>query len=214
MIVYGMPISPYVRKALAFAGEKGIEVECKDQKTKWPGGDFDTDFLNCSPFAKIPALRHEDFTVSDSSAIVAYLDTLRPTPELIPKEPKARAKTIWFDEFADTIAAPPVTMIFANRVFLPRFFKKSGDDAAALKAETEQLPPVLKYLESVLPASGFLVEDRLTLADLAVVSALGNLRHSKFDFTPWPKVQQHFKSILSRESFTKGLARENAALPS
>jgi glutathione S-transferase len=212
MIVYGMSMSPYVRKALAFAGEKGVELECRDQKANWPKGEFDPEFLKCSPFAKIPALCDGDFSVSDSSAIVAYLDALRPEPELIPEEPQARARTVWFDEFADTIAAPPVTLIFANRVFIPRFFGRKGDDALASKAETEQLPPILNYLQTVLPPSGFLVEDRLTLADLAVVSALANMRHCNFDFSPWPDVHRFFETVFSRPCFARGIERENAVL--
>ena len=48
---------------------------------------------------------------------------------------------------------------------------------SADKAECEELPPLLDYLESVIPESGFLVEDRLTLADIAVASPFVNFRH-------------------------------------
>jgi glutathione S-transferase len=98
MIVFGSSISPFVRKVLASAAEKGIEVESKPLGL----GSDDPDFLAASPFRKIPALQDGDFRISDSSAIVAYLDALKPDPELIPHEPRARARAIWFDEFADT----------------------------------------------------------------------------------------------------------------
>jgi glutathione S-transferase len=40
MILYGSSLSPFVRKVLAFAAEKGIEVELKGQdqlaRARWP----------------------------------------------------------------------------------------------------------------------------------------------------------------------------------
>jgi glutathione S-transferase len=210
IILYGMPMSPYVRKALAFANEKGLLLESRDQRVNWPKGTFESDFLMCSPFGKVPALRDGEFTLSDSSAIIAYLDALHPEPNLIPIEPRARAKTVWFDEFADTIAAPPVSKIFANRVFLPRFIGQAGDEAIAEKTEREELTPILNYLELLVPPSGYLVEDRFTLADLAVVSALANLRHHDFSLSQWPKVADFFHSTLARPSFSQGRAREEA----
>ena len=42
----------------------------------------------------------------------------------------------------------------------PRFLGQAGDEAAAAKAECEELPSLLDYLEKAIPASGFLVEDR------------------------------------------------------
>ena len=39
------------------------------------------------------------------------------------------------------------------------------------------MPPLLDYLERVIPASGFLVEDRLTLADISVASPFANFVH-------------------------------------
>jgi len=38
----------------------------------------------------------------------------------------------------------------------PRFLKREGDLAVAEKAEKEELPPLLAYIERMLPASGFL----------------------------------------------------------
>ena len=208
MIVYGSSMSPYVRKVLAFAAEKGIEVETKPVGL----GSNDPEFRAASPFGKIPAFRDGDFGISDSSAIVAYLDALKPEPVLIPAEPKARARTIWFDEFADTIIGACGTKMFFNRIVSPRFLKRPGDTAVADKAECEELPPILDYLESVIPESGFLVEDRLTLADLGVASPFVNLRHIRVDLGARPKLAAYLDGILSRPSFKHWVDRETAFL--
>src|SRR3546814_14040293 len=67
--------------------------------------------------------------------------------------------------------------MFFNRIVAPKFLGREGDLAAADVAEKDELPKLLAYLEGAIPASGFLVGDRLTLADLAVASPLMNLRH-------------------------------------
>ena len=211
MIVYGSSLSPYVRKVLAFGAEKGIELESRPL----PPGTDDPDFLAASPFRKIPGFRDGDFAISDSSAIVHYLEAKHPDPALIPAEPKARARTIWYDEFADTILTGCGAKMFFNRVVAPRFLGRPGDLDAADKAEKEELPPILDYLERVVPeAGGFLVGDSITLADIAVASPFANLGHLdiKPDEARYPRTLAWVEAILARPSFAPWIEREKAFL--
>ncbi len=210
MIVYGSSLSPYVRKVLAFAAEKGIEVESKPIAL----GEQDPAFREASPFGKMPGFRDGDFAISDSSAIITYLEAIKPEPALIPAEPRARARTIWYDEFADTLLMGCGGKMFFNRVVAPRFLKREGDLAAADKAEREELPPFLDYLERVIPESGFLVEDRLTLADLSVASPFANFGHMGVTCDPasHPRLKAYVESILARPSFKSWVDREAAFL--
>jgi glutathione S-transferase len=208
MIVYGTSLSPFVRKVLAFAAEKGIDVQTKPVGL----GSTDAEFLEASPFRKIPALRDGDFTISDSSAIIAYLDAQKPDPELVPTEPKARARTVWFDEFADTILFDCGRKMFFNRIVAPRFLQREGDLEAADKAESVELPPILDYLERVVPDGGYLVGDRLTLADIAVASPFVNFRHLNLGVGPRPRLRAYVDRILDRPSFRHWADRETAYL--
>jgi glutathione S-transferase len=65
-----------------------------------------------------------------------------------------------------------------------------------------------------VPEDGFLVGEAVTLADLAVVSPLANLRHLGLDISAadHPKTARYAERILSRPSFEPILAREGAAL--
>jgi glutathione S-transferase len=210
MIVYGSSLSPFVRKVLAFAAEKGIEVELKAVGL----GSEDPEFREASPFGKIPGFRDGDFAISDSSAIIAYLDAIRPEPNLLPTEPKARARTIWYEEFADTILCSCGAKMFFNRIVAPRFLGREGDLAAADAAERDELPKLLDYLERVVPESGWLVEDRLTLADIAVATPFANLRHLGIDLDTArrPKVAAFAARMLERPSFKAHVEREAAFL--
>ncbi|MEA3042339.1 MAG: glutathione S-transferase [Sphingomonadales bacterium] len=210
MIVYGSSLSPFVRKVLAFGAEKGIDLELKPSGL----GNKDPEFIAASPFGKMPGLRDGDFGISDSSAIVAYLEAVKPEPNLIPTEPKARARTIWFDEYSDTILFACGGKMFFNRIVAPRFLGQPGDEEIAAKAECDELPPLLDYLETVIPESGFLVEDRLTLADISVASPFANLRHLDFaiDESRHPKVKAYVAAILARPSFAPWIEAETAFL--
>ena len=211
MILYGSSLSPFARKVLAYAGEKGIELEL--QPTGFP--KHSPEFLEASPFRKMPALRDGDYTLADSSAIIHYLGAKYPEPPLIPADPKLRGKTIWFEEFADTIACAAVGKIFFNRIVAPRFMGRQGDLEAAAACERDDLPPLLDYLETVVPNDGaFLVGDELTLADIAVASPFANFRHTntQMDVKRYPRTLAYVGRILERPSFAQWIERETAFL--
>jgi glutathione S-transferase len=208
MIVFGSSISPFVRKVLAFGAEKGLDMELQAIGL----GSEDPDFCAASPFRKMPGFKDGDFSICDSSAIVHYLEAKFPEPNLIPTEPRARARTVWFDEFGDTIVMGGFGKMFFNRIVAPRFLGREGDHAVADQAEKEELPPILDYLDRTVPESGFLVEDRLTLADIAVASPFVNLGHMQVevDAARWPKARAYVDAILARPSFAGWVERERA----
>lgn len=211
MILYGSTLSPFVRKVMAFAAEKGVELELKP--TGFP--DPDPDFCSASPFRKMPALQDGDYCLADSSAIIHYLDAKYPEPALIPAEARARGRTIWFDEFADTILFGCGGKIFFNRVVAPIFLKRPGDLAVAEAAEREELPPIVDYLETIVPdEGGYLVGDGVTLADIAVAGPFANLQHLGIavDAGRHSRTAAYVDRILARPSFSQWIEREKSLL--
>jgi len=210
MILFGSSFSPYVRKVLVVAAEKGIELEVRAVGI----GDQDGDFRAASPLGKMPALVDGDYRLADSSAIVHYLEAKVPAPALIPAEPKARGRTIWFEEFADTVLMNCLAKMFFNRVVAPVFLKRNGDLGIADRAERTELPPLLSYLESTVPEDGFLVGDALTLADIAVASPLGNMPYMGCPIDPdrYPRIARYARRIHDRPSFRWHLDRERGFL--
>jgi glutathione S-transferase len=209
MIVYGNSLSPFVRKTLAFAAEKGIAVELVAAGM----GGGPPEFKQASPFGKMPGFKDGDFMISDSTAIITYLEAVKPEPNLIPTDPKGRARTIWFEEFADTIAGACVGKIFFNRI-VAKMLGREPNLAEADEAERTDVPKLLDYLEGVIPASGFLVEDRITLADIAVASPFLNLMHAgcKVSAATHPKTAAYLDAILARPSYAGLVAAERKML--
>ena len=209
MILYGAPVSPFVRKVLAFAAEKGLPLELVPVGL----GDQNPDFLACSPFRKMPGFTDGDFSISDSTAIVTYLDAKYPEHLLIPADPANRARAIWFDEFADTILVSAAGPIFFNRVVSPKFMGKPGDDAAVAKGEAD-MTPVCDYLERVIPESAYLLGDTLSLADISVASPFVNAAHAGYvpDSQAYPKLTAYLAAMHARPSFADWIRRERKML--
>jgi glutathione S-transferase len=87
-----------------------------------------------------------------------------------------------------------------------------GRSRRADKAEREQLPGILDYLEQVAPEDGYLVGDTITLADIAVASPFVNLGHIGVEIGARPKLRAYLDRILARPSFKHWVDRETAFL--
>jgi glutathione S-transferase len=207
MQVFGGLISPFVRKVCLVAAEKGVAFELVPAN---PGNAI-PEFVAASPFGKIPAIRDGDYGLADSTAIVAYLDAKHAAVPVVPAEAEARGRTMWFDEFADTILASSMQKILFNRFVGPKFMKVPGDEAVASQGEAE-LPRLFAYLEGAAPEAGWLVGEGLTLADLSVASVLRSLRYvaCEPDAERYPRLAAWYARVRERPCWQQVAAIEDA----
>ena len=178
MIVFGSTLSPYVRKVMVFGAEKGLEMELRPAGLGQGGPEFEA----ASPFRKMPGFKDGDFSISDSTAIVTYLEARYPEPNLIPDAPEARARTIWFDELADTMMMAAGGAIFFNRFVGPRILKQECNHAAADAADISIASPVA------------------TLGTIGV----------HIDAGRWPKLAAYIDAIHARPSFAPIVEKDRA----
>ena len=172
MKLYGALLSPFVRKVAVIATEKGVSWDL----ARGGPGSTDPEFLTASPLGKIPAIDDDGFTLADSSAIAFYLEAKYPDPCLLPADPQLRGKTVFWDEYADTVLGNSGLKILFNRLVGPKLLKVGGDEAIALQGEAE-LPRLLDWLETQVPAQGWLVGETFTLADIAIASIMRTLAY-------------------------------------
>ncbi len=211
MILYGSSFSPFVRKVMAYAAERGLSLDHQQiTLTAAP-----PEFYVASPFKKMPAFSDGDFAISDSTAIITYLEAKFPEGALLPADPASRARAIWFEEFADTIMTTVVFKCFFHRIVAPLFLKIPANEAVAQEGETVDLPPILDYFETIAPAAhGFLVGNSLTLADISVASCFVNYEHAgiKIDAAKYPKTTAWVSAMHARPSFAVMMAKEKAVI--
>lgn len=194
----GNPISPYVRKVKLVLLEKQIAHDVEDVTPfNAPSG-----WREISPLGKIPAFRHDDEIINDSSVICEYLEQLHPAPALYPREARPLARARWIEEYVDGGAVP----VTGPNVFFPLVVKpllgQQGDEAAAQKVIAEELPRYFDYLESQLRGD-YYVDGRFGIADVAVGNLFVSLRLCgvKPDPARWPKLAGFVDRVHARESF-------------
>ncbi|SDN16860.1 glutathione S-transferase [Methylobacterium phyllostachyos] len=198
MIVYGTGYSPFVRKVLVSLIEKGVSYEHKPVMFHAP----DADFQAASPFGKIPALEDDGFHLADSSAILWYLERKHPTPALVPTDPKALGRAVWFDKFGDTELFGKLIVPFVERVLKPNMMKQPTNEDAVSKALDKDLPPLFDYLEGEI-SGPYLTGDAFSIADISVATGFYNfqLAEARIDAGRWPKLAAYVADTLARPSF-------------
>jgi glutathione S-transferase len=206
----GVSASPFVRKARVALAEKGIEY---DLVPVFPAAT-DEDFRKLSPLGKIPAFRDGDKGFSDSSIICLYLEKKYPQPALLPSDPHEYARSLWFDEYADSA----VVNVFGPKIFLERvlaksFFGREPNLELAEKALKEEVPPICAYLESQLTGD-YLAGNQLSVGDIAVCSQFVNLflAGGTIDTQRFPKLARYVARIHERPSFKKCIEDDKALL--
>lgn len=209
MILFGFPTSPYVRKCLVIAAEKTVETQLIPATPHKPTPEF----LEASPFRMMPAMQDGDFRLADSTAIAFYLDAKYPRAPLLPADTpenaQARGHAMWMDEFADTILSTGARGIAFNRFIGPALLGIPANEEAAAEAEAKAIP-ALDYLESQVPADGWLL-DEYSLADIAVASCLKTMSYG-LDVKTRAKTAAWLERVEARPAWRSVAAQEAAMI--
>jgi len=193
MKLYGTPISPFVRKVRVALALKGLEYESEGTfpGTKTP------EYLAISPLGKVPAFEDGDVVIRDSNVIVEYLEDKYPDIPIRPTNVADRARSRWLEEYASSMLFTPLAAnIFMERLIRPFQTKLLGDEKVVGDSIKNMVPPVFDYIESQLPAEGFIF-GKMGLADIAVATAIINATYAEFevDANCWPKVNAHLNLV-------------------
>lgn len=203
LVIYGSPVSPFVRKVAGVCIAKGVDYEIEAVNVFDPPPAF----REISPMKRIPVLRDRSVaeegvagTIPDSSAICAFIEKKHPTPALYPDDPMALGEALFIEEFADTSLA----MAGGLGIFRPIFFAVSkGEEPDLDKARNawaNQLPPVFDVLEARLGGRAFFAGETLSIADITVACVL--MQVSLVAETPlgqWPGLAAHFAAMQAHE---------------
>lgn len=87
-------LSPYAMSAYVALAEKGLPVELRLVDLE-AGEQRMRPFTSRAPTCRVPALTHDTFHLTESSAISEYLEDIFPAPAhpaLYPSAPQARAR--------------------------------------------------------------------------------------------------------------------------
>ena len=199
--IIGSYLSPYVRKVLAVLHLKGIAYEI-DPIVAFLGDDR---FSKLSPLRRIPVLIDDQVTLCDSTVICQYLEDRYPRPRIFPADVAERAHARWLEEYADTRMGDVFIWQLFNQVAIgPYVWGRPTDDVALRKTITEEMPQVLGYLESQLPAFGFLFGE-LSIADISIAVFFRNATFARYvvDTSRFPRTAAFVERVLAQECLAK-----------
>jgi glutathione S-transferase len=192
--IVGSYLSPYVRKVLAQLHLKGLDYEI-DPIVPFFGGD---EFSRLSPLRRIPVLIDADVTLSDSTVIGEYLNERYGGVQLLPSNLVDRARARWLEEYADTrIGEIVIWKLYQQLAINRRVWGLTPDEQIVAEARDHDIPHILDYLETQVPASGFLFGDVMT-ADIALATFFRNAGFVRYtiDAARWPVTAAYVDRVL------------------
>ncbi|MGA2190389.1 MAG: glutathione S-transferase family protein [Steroidobacteraceae bacterium] len=95
------------------------------------------EYLAINPQGTIPAMKHGDRVLTESTAIMEYIDEAFPGPRLMPDDPRDRWRVRWWMKFMDQWLGPSFSMIGWSVFVGPAVRSK---DPQELKAAIERIP--------------------------------------------------------------------------
>ena len=211
LLIYGSPVSPFARKAMALAIEKGATFDMKGVNIM----DMPDWFVAISPMKRIPVLRDRSLgwdedhgnpagTIADSSAICGYLEKKHPAPALYPAEAFAHGRALFFEEYADTVLAPAAGLGIFRPIFFSMMGGKEPDLETAKASWAEKLPPILDFLEGELGEGDYFAGDAFSIADVAIACVFMQIELvANAPLDNWPALKAHHERVTARPSIAE-----------
>ena len=114
MKVYDFVGAPNPKKLRVYLAEKGITIPCQ-QVNIVTGENRNAEFLKKNPLGGLPVLELDDGShLTESLAIIEYLEDLHPTPPMIGTTPLERARVRELERICELGVLSSVAQIFQN----------------------------------------------------------------------------------------------------
>jgi len=200
MKLYGYWRSSSAWRVRIALGLKGVAFENVPVHLVRGGGEqFRPEFVELSPLSQVPVLEFERDgrreRLTQSVAIIEYLEETIPEPPLLPRDPLSRARCRELVEMVNSGIQP-----LQNRLVLERV-AQGGMDSRAFAQEF--IARGLSALEARVRASAgdTLLGSALTLADIYLVPQLYNARRFGVPLEPFPTLVRVDASLAARPAF-------------
>jgi maleylacetoacetate isomerase len=207
-VLYG-----YFRSSAAFRARialnlKGIEPEMRFVHLLKDGGRQHTpEYRTLNPQELIPALVHDGRTITQSLAIVEYLDEIVPEPPLLPRDAFGRAR-VRAIAYAIACDIHPVNNLRVNQ-YLKKTFHADADAQANWQRHWIGLG--FAALETALArdkeTGAFCHGDTPTLADICLIPQMANARRVDLDLSPYPTLTRIEAAALALPAFDAALPK-------
>ena len=154
-----------------------------------------------NPNGLVPVLIDGDAVLWESNAIVRYLGAEYGAGTLWPLDPKARALSDrWMDWAAFTLY-PAYAPAFMGLIRTP----PEKRDGAAIAASIEKTHPVVAILDRELEGKAFLAGDRPTIGDIGLLPSVFRWLNMPVERKPAPNVERWAERLAERTGYENAL---------
>ena len=197
-----MKLYTFFRSSAAFRARialnvKGLPYESVS-KALGKGEHRNADYLDKNPQGLIPALDVDGTVLSQSLAIIEYLDETHPTPPLLPPDAIGRAQV---RSMAQAIACdihPLNNLRVLNYLRKPLGQTDDGVNTWYRHWVTEGFTGLEQLVRKHSKQQRFCYGDAVSLADICLVPQMFNARRFDTDLTPFPTlvaISTHLESL-------------------
>lgn len=196
LVIYGPAMSTFVRSARMTCAEKGVAHRREDV-------DFrSVEYRALQPFNRVPAMRHGDFTLFETAAIVRYVDRAFPGPALQPADVLGLARMEqWISATMDYIYETMIRQIAWERLMMP--MSGGEPDEAKVAAALPALRLQIGVIEKALGEGAHLAGDAFSLADIMLYPILDYLKvtpEGAAALAPAPRTAAWIERVAARPS--------------
>ncbi len=154
-----------------------------------------------NPMEAVPTLERDGFVLTQSLAIMEYLDDVAPTPPLVYGTPEQKA---YIRQVSDIIATDihPVTNLRILKKLVSDF---SADDAAKTKWYADLAMKGIFAVEATMRQRGwsgdFVLGDKISMADVCLVPQMYNLRRFNLPLEDLPLCRRIEANCMKMKAF-------------
>ncbi len=192
MRLYYHPLSSNSRRVLLTAHRLGISLDLVPLDLT-RGAHKAPDYLRLNPAGRVPLLVDGDFLLWESHAIMQYLADTVPEQDIYPAAIQERADVNRWLFWSAFHFAPTAACLIRERVS-KRVLGGTPDSAEIARGDA-LLPPAMQLLDDQLAGREWIAQDRLTLADFAVVAPLMHAAAAAIPMVDFANVSAWFDRV-------------------
>lgn len=188
--------SAYLWTAMMAADEKGVAYDFVPLEL---GSE---EHLRLHPFGKMPVMRHGDLVLYETLAITHYIEHAFEGPSLLPGDTYAQAEAMRWISIVNAYVFTVMNRFMKERLVRPAWGFES--DEAFLRSAREPLQLQVRLIGEAVGKGGYLVGDRLTLADCYLLPHLlffGRTPEAQALFAAHPQVKAWLARMTARPSY-------------